>query len=210
MDNNAFKLDFTSLRGNYFAYNFYRYEFEEDISIDRKIIPNESVGLITSSTTKSALNKLYDKENIRETVIFSYEGIDIKGTEVIFDNTADNITIEWNDGNLTPKIIRIKNLNSNWKTKEGVGIGSTIKEVEKANGKPFTIYGYEIDAYLAGTVKNWNSGNLQGLNLQFKITKEIPVEVYMKMMGDRGILSNNPLLEKAGLQVENITVEFNK
>lgn len=210
MDNNAFKLDFTSLRGNYFAYNFYRYEFEEDISIDRKIIPNESVGLITSSTTKSALNKLYDKENIRETVIFSYEGNDIKGTEVIFDNTADNITIEWNDGNLTPKIIRIENLNSNWKTKEGVGIGSTIKEVEKANGKPFTIYGYEIDAYLAGTVKNWNSGNLQGLNLQFKITKEIPVEVYMEMMGDRGILSNNPLLEKAGLQVENITVEFNK
>ena len=116
MDNNAFKLDFTSLRGNYSAYNFYRYEFEEDISIDRKIIPNESVGLITSSTTKSALNKLYDKGNIRET---------IKGTEVIFDNTADNITIEWNDGNLTPKIIRIKNLNSNWKTKEGVGIGST-------------------------------------------------------------------------------------
>ena len=201
MDNNAFKLDFTSSRGNYFAYNFYRYEFEEDISIDRNIIPNESVGLITSSTTKSALNKLYDKGNIRET---------IKGTEVIFDNTADNITIEWNDGNLTPKIIRIKNLNSNWKTKEGVGIGSTIKEVEKANGKPFTIYGYEIDAYLAGTVKNWNSGNLQGLNLQFKITKEIPVEVYMEMMGDRGILSNNPLLEKAGLQVENITVEFNK
>ena len=201
MDNNAFKLDFTSLRGNYFAYNFYRYEFEEDISIDRKIIPNESVGLITSSTTKSALNKLYDKENIRET---------IKGTEVIFDNTADNITIEWNENNLTPQIIRIKNLNSNWKTKEGVGIGSTIKEVEKANGKPFTIYGYEIDAYLAGTVKNWNSGNLQGLNLQFKITKEIPVEVYMKMIGDRGILSNNPLLEKAGLQVENISVRFNK
>ena len=208
MDNNAFKLTFTN--NNRSASSFYRYEFEEDISIDRNIIPNESVGLITSSTTKSALNKLYDKGNIREYVVFSYEGFDIKGTEVIFDNTADNITIEWNDGNLTPKIIRIKNLNSNWKTKEGVGIGSTIKEVEKANGKPFTIYGYEIDAYLAGTVKNWNSGNLQGLNLQFKITKEIPVEVYMEMMGDRGILSNNPLLEKAGLQVENITVGFNK
>jgi len=208
MDNNAFKLTFTN--NNRSASSFYRYEFEEDISIDRNIIPNERVGLITSSTTKSALNKLYDKGNIREYVVFSYEGFDIKGTEVIFDNTADNITIEWNDGNLTPKIIRIKNPNSNWKTKEGVGIGSTIKEVEKANGKPFTIYGYEIDAYLAGTVKNWNSGNLQGLNLQFKITKEIPVEVYMKMMGDRGILSNNPLLEKAGLQVENITVGFNK
>ena len=81
--------------------------------------------------------------------------------------------------------------------KRGVGIGSTIKEVEKANGKPFTIYGYEIDVYLAGTVKNWNSGNLQGLNLQFKITKEIPGEEYMKMIGDSGIMSNNPLLEKS-------------
>ena len=36
MDNNAFKLDFTSLRGNYFAYNFYRYEFEEDIYAETK------------------------------------------------------------------------------------------------------------------------------------------------------------------------------
>ena len=32
----------------------------------------------------------------------------------------------------------------------------------------------------------------------------------MKMMGDHGIMSNNPLLEKAGLQVGNISVEFNK
>ena len=102
---------------------------KEDISIDRNIIPNESVGLITSSTTKSALNKLYDKENIRETVVFSYEGFDIKGTEVIFDNTADNITIEWNVDNLTqPKIIRIKNLNSNWKTKEALELVVQLKK----------------------------------------------------------------------------------
>jgi len=185
-------------------------ESKKDISIDRSIIPNERVGQVTSSTTKSKLSKLYDKENIRETVVFSYEGIDIKGTEVSFDNTADNLTIEWNDDNLTPKIIRIKNPNSNWKTKEGIGISSTIKEVEKANGKPFTIYGYEIDVYLAGTVKNWNSGNLQGLNLQFKITKKLPEEEYMKMMGDDGIMSNDPLLEKAGLQVENVSVGFDK
>ena len=30
----------------------------------------------------------------------------------------------------------------------------------------------------------------------------------MKMIGDSKIMSNNPLLEKAGLQVENISVEF--
>ena len=185
-------------------------EKKEEISIDRNIIPNESVGLITSSTTKSALSKLYDKANIKEIVVFSYEGIDIKGTEVIFDNTADNLTIEWYDDNLTPRVIRIKNPNSNWKTKEGVGMSSTIKEVEKANGKPFTIYGYEIDAYLAGKVKNWNSGNLQGLSLQFKITKKLTDEEYMEMIGDGGIMSNDPLLEKAGLQVGNISVGFAK
>jgi len=185
-------------------------EKKKDISNDRYIIPNERVGLITSSTTKSELSKLYDKDNIRETIVFSYEGIDIKGTEVSFDNTADNLTIEWHDDNLTPKIIRIKNPNANWKTKEGIGISSTIKEVEKANGKPFTINGYEIDVYLAGTVKTWNNGNLQGLSLQFQITKQLPEEEYLKIMGDDGIMSNDPLLEKAGLQVENISVGFDK
>ena len=34
MDNNAFKLDFTSSRGN-FAYDFYRYEFEEKVPINQ-------------------------------------------------------------------------------------------------------------------------------------------------------------------------------
>ncbi len=30
----------------------------------------------------------------------------------------------------------------------------------------------------------------------------------MKIMGDARILSNNPLLEKSGLQVEEISIEF--
>lgn len=183
-------------------------EKKKDISLDRNIIPNKSFGLITSSTVKTELNKLYGTEKIQETIVFSYEGINIEGTEVIFDDTTDNFTIEWNDDNLTPKIIRIMNQNSHWKTKEGIGIGSTLKEVENANGKTFTIYGYEIDSYLAGTIKNWNSGNLQGLNLQFRITKDLPTEEYLKIMGDDGILSDNPLLEKADLQVEKILVVF--
>ena len=50
---------------------------------------------------------------------------------------------------------------------------------------------------------------MSGLNIQFKITKDLPdlhVEEYMKMI--EGGLSNNNMLEKLDLQVETISISF--
>ena len=46
--------------------------------------------------------------------------------------------------------------------------------------------------------------------MQFEITKELPTKEYLKIMGDSGIRSDNPILEKAGLIVKSITVDFTK
>jgi hypothetical protein len=187
-------------------------ENKKDISPYRIIDSNGKVGLITASTTKPDLAELYGKENISDTIVFSYEGIDVIGSQVSFENNNDNLYIVWNEDNLTPQTIIIKNENSNWKTKDGIGIGNTITEVEKANGKPFELHPLaEIDWYLAGTVKNWNSGSFTntGLNVQFKITKalpDLPMEEYFKAI--EGGLSNNDRFEKLDLQVKTIYVSF--
>jgi hypothetical protein len=172
------------------------------ISPNRIIDAKGKVGSITANTTKSELEELYGKENISETVVFSYEGIDVVGSQVRFENNNDNFYIIWNEDNLTPQTIIIKNENSNWKTKDGIGIGSTLREVEKANGTPFDIHPLaEIDVYLAGTVQNWNSGSFtkSGLNVQFKITNDLPdlpMEEYYETIG--GGSSNNDRFEKLG------------
>ena len=75
-----------------------------------------------------------------------------------------------------------------------IAVGATIAEVEAVNGKPFMIYGFEIDGYLAGTIKSWEKGALEGRHLQFTYTTFVE-----GIAGDHGISSDSPLLAKAGV-----------
>ena len=83
----------------------------------------------------------------------------------------------------------------------GLRVGDSIAKVETANGKPFIIYGFEIDGYIAGQVKSWEGGKLEGSGVQFKTTVDLAWEEYSQITGDRGIMSDEPLLTKAGLVV---------
>jgi len=117
------------------------------------IISKNKAGDITSKTQKNTLIKQYKPNQIKETILYSYEEINIIGTEINTNKPKESLIIQWNK-DLTPKTIKISNPLSLWKTKHGVKIGSTIKDVQNANEKIFTIYGYEIDRYLQGAVKN--------------------------------------------------------
>lgn len=171
------------------------------------IFSNQSISGITRYTKKDDLKKLFKKSQLKDKIIYYYEGIEVRGTEVSFDNPNDSFTIEWNE-NLTPELIQITNPKSNWQTKDGIKIGSTIKEVQTINTTPFIIYGYEIDNYLAGSVMNWKSRKLDGLNLQFEITQELIESEYVTIIGNAGFSSDSPILTKAGLKVKNISIEF--
>lgn len=162
--------------------------------------------------TEKDLFGFYGKERLEETAVYNIEGMDVMGTEIIFDNPVDNFTIEWSkdDGlESTPRTVRINNNKATWKTAEGIGMGSTIEEVEAANGNPFTIYGFEINDYISGMSKNWGyDGRLNQSSLRFAPSKNIDPEIYDQLKGKNGILSNDPLLKEAGLVVDFIAVHF--
>ena len=174
------------------------------------IIPFKGLDKVTPTLKKEKLNEVYTENRLVERVVFSYEGIDILGTEIMFPDSTDNFTIEWNEKTGTPKTIRINSNSAKWQTKGGIGMGSTIGAVQSANGVPFLIYGFESDKYIAGTIKSWESGKLKGLQLQFKITQNLDGNDYIKLIGSKGISSDNPLLKKAGLQVEKISLTFSE
>ncbi len=83
-------------------------------------------------------------------------------------------------------------------------VGASIAEVQAANGKPFKIYGFEIDSYLAGSIMSWEGGKLAGRFVQFQVTKPDGGFDYGAIIGDSGLLSNNPILTKAGLEVSRL------
>jgi hypothetical protein len=78
-----------------------------------------------------------------------------------------------------------------------IAAGTPIAMVEAANGKPFIIYGWEIDGYLEGKTKSWEGGALSGHPMPtFTFTT-----FNFGIAGDH-IRSDNPQLTQAGVVVK--------
>lgn len=175
------------------------------INENKLIVPHKKMGIVTNTTTKQDLYKICKEKNIKDTIVFSYEDIDVIGTQIIYPESPDNrIKIVWNTNNLPEKVwINEGDL----KTISGISIGSTISMVEKANKKPFLLNGFEIDHYLAGTARDWKNGDLMGLGIQFTTTNDLGNE-YHKIIGNKELASDNPYIQKARLVVIEIMIDF--
>ena len=99
--------------------------------------------------------------------------------------------------------VRIRKSGSKWKLTSGIGIGSSLKEVEAANNGPFMLSGFEWD--FAGTTLNWQGGALsEKLTLIF----DPPSKIHKTLIGDHSISSDNDRMLKANPKVKVIRVLF--
>lgn len=177
-----------------------------DIADNRFINPGKNVGKINYNTTPVEVSSLFQEKQLiaHSKVPFNQEETHIRLAE------GNDLYIQWTEKPYLPSYVKILGDNSNFKTKEDIGIGSTIEEVEKALWTQFQIKGFEIDRDLAGTIIKWNNPEYSFLELKFKPTKELPIEQFKQIMGDNPISSSHYLLREAGLVVEEIKVFFNK
>jgi hypothetical protein len=117
--------------------------------------------------------------------------------------------VRWLDSSRRePRSIRV--LGTAWKTDDGIRLGTTLKELEQLNGRPFTLAGFGWD--YSGTVYGWNGGEL-GARL------ERPGRVLLRLapqpnaddgavLGEGGFPSNDPAMQALNPTVYDIIVEF--
>jgi hypothetical protein len=78
----------------------------------------------------------------------------------------------------------------NWGTEYGLGLGTTLKELEKMNGKPFQFAGFGWDY---GGIVTWEGGNLDTMSatvvLDFPPNNSHPESD--SLIGDRVDLMSN-------------------
>ncbi len=174
-----------------------------EIPQDQLILPGRSLGLLTHLTDESQLNEIYKGSQI-ETDKSNPNWL-INHVQIESNN---NISIIWNKNTQQPYSATISGEKSAFKTKEGIGIGSSIHDVETAFWSLFYIYGFEIDQEIAGQLVKWNNPEHNEIQFKFKVTNDLPQEEYEQIMGSDLLASNHYLLRKAGLVVEEITVFF--
>jgi hypothetical protein len=123
---------------------------------------------------------------------------------------ADRIQISWKDDKAGVGVESISIADgSKWHGPGGVHSGSTLVEIEKANGKTFTFHGLGWDY---GGVYHWNDGLFDGklsgcaVEIEFAENPTVPQDVTDKVEGEREFQSNDPILRAANPIAIGITV----
>lgn len=102
---------------------------EDRVLQNYTVVPKKQFGDITPATTEADLKRIYGDSN----VVHIDRGL---VQTVIFPNSNNEIEIAWKKGQKGKKIESLMVRKGKFQTPEGIHIGSTLKDLEAANGKP--------------------------------------------------------------------------
>ncbi|MFC5456646.1 hypothetical protein [Prosthecobacter fluviatilis] len=159
---------------------------------DNTIVLGKRVGLIKPGMTSTDIERAYGKGSLKQQKIPGAEGEEIDGAK-LFAGTDRELEIVWDPDNDKKQVVfDIRVMGKAWKFENGLKSGMTVEEVEKINGKPFKIAGFEWDY---GGYANFEGGKLEGkVSIRFSPTTENIPEY---LSGDKQLSSTDKKLRAA-------------
>jgi hypothetical protein len=198
------------------------------------IFPGRQVGMVKGTSTEASLRDLLGPENVVRDTVYMSEGEFEMGT-TLFKNTADQAQIIWKDKArfANPEVVFLRPAYDDtnqlrpgtagqqvqWTMPVGeagrIGIGTSLRAVQQANGKPFKLYGFGWD--YGGASAGWQKGNLETpdgksyLTLHFGFEAdfyETENKLYESVLGDSEFGSDSPAMQRLNPTVKTITLSF--
>jgi hypothetical protein len=128
-------------------------------------------GIFARTSSHAQIVKALGEKNAVFRTVPGPEGTKNRATVIYPNDRLRRVEILWHDERKRQRPVNISvKLQSSWKTPHGIGIGTSLVEVEKINGRPFKLAGFSWD--YSGVVMNWNGGALDkpagGCNLTLR------------------------------------------
>jgi hypothetical protein len=154
-------------------------------------------GPVIQHTHEADLRRVYGDANVRDERIQIGEGESAPGAVLFPDDSLRRLEIIWGDSSARgePSRLILRGSKSKWSLEAGVSLGSTLAQLEKLNGRPFTLAGFGWD--FAGVVLDWNGGSLADESRNVKVylapdaAKQSTPE-YSQVLGDKKYSSDLP------------------
>ncbi|MEL6591802.1 MAG: hypothetical protein AAFQ68_17040 [Bacteroidota bacterium] len=128
---------------------------EEDWTID---LEAKTIAGLPLNATESQVIRHFGKKKTESTIRTFLNGKRLLAT-VVYPGTRNELTYFWKDEDRTQCFeISVSEESERWKTASGLRIGSTLSQVNRANGNAFEYAGF--DWSYGGTVSNWQGGEL--------------------------------------------------
>jgi hypothetical protein len=113
------------------------------------VVPKQQVGLITTDMTEADIKQAYGEKNV-----VRVDRGDVKTS--IFPNSNKELEITWKKGQEYKKLETAIIRKGDWKTAEGIGIGTTVEELNAINGKPVELFQREENYAMV----RWKNGKI--------------------------------------------------
>lgn len=183
-----------------------------------QIIPGKQVGAITARTSEADLRKIYGSKNVLSGEVGLGEGDTVEGTIIYPDDPLKRLEIVWKDEKtkIAPDYAQFGGDKSLWTIAPGISLGTSLKTIERINGRGFVLMGFEWD--YAGTVVSWRGGRLArrfGKDNEL-VTLRLSPQKYTGALtkdldavsGDADFSSKNKSMQKINPRVYSVTVKF--
>jgi hypothetical protein len=181
------------------------------------IAPVNQNAEIDAHSSVTDLQRRFGPANVTQAKVYLGEGESVDGTVVYADDPTLRVEIVWKDASRhAPATARVRGKDSKWGMAPGITLGTSLKEIERLNGGPFTLTGFAYD--YSGTIIGWNGGRLASLRsgLPHAFIRLEPDDAaspstkadYNDVLGDRDFSSSREAMQRLDPRVYEFIVSF--
>jgi hypothetical protein len=177
------------------------------------IIPGRSAGSVNATSSEADLAKHYGAAAVKPVRVELGEGETTPGTVLFPDDSSRRAEIIWQDtvGRSRPSRMVLRGSRSQWTVGPNISLGTSLKELERINGRSFTLAGFGWD--YAGVVTEWGGGSLDSALAGVKLYLDPGPEQYRsapysQVLGDRDYSSSLSPMQQLNPRVAQIFVDF--
>lgn len=166
---------------------------------DKTVILGERVGPIEKGMTLFGLKTLLGADKVKYSKLPGPEGTELDGVK-LFTGTDRELEILFDEESQEKEILDVRLIGKGWSFQNGLKLGMSIADVEKVNGKPYKVSGFDWDY---GGYANFEGGKMEAkVSVRFSAMGEIDPS----LSGERDIPSTDKKLRAAKVAVTEISV----
>ena len=202
----------------------------QDLTLFR-VVPGQQFGAVAPTTSHADLVRVFGAGNVHQSRVHCAEGsCDEPGTTVVVPGCPDTLEVFWEDtvALSRPSIVTAAvslgqygdSIRGCWRTQEGLGVGTTLQELEGFNAAPFQVaplgewdYAGYVGPWLGGRLANLllaESGPRIGLRVDFITTGDLTRVQYdsLSKRNRDSLRSDEPLLRRLNPRVVEFFMSF--
>jgi hypothetical protein len=180
---------------------------------DWLVAPGEGAGRIQRASTEAMLVTAYGSDMVRRVRIELGEGETAPGTVLFPSDSPRRLEILWHDtvARARPARLVLRGAASRWQLPGGVSLGTSLRELERRNGRPFILAGFGWD--YGGVILDWEGGalasRLSGVKLYLDPgPAQRGTTDYEQVLGDRDYSSSARSMQVLDPRVYQIFVDL--